>query len=157
MNKVIFLDIDGVLNTTGDKNLLYDMIDELKLNYLISLSNNTNSSIIITSDRRVYEDERKDIDLIFSSRTKDYSYLSLKRTDRLRSDEIIRYLNNNKVDNFVILDDNDLGYSDNELLKNHFIDTSKNGFLIEEFEEAYKILGGDRYEENYTSKELYKR
>ena len=157
MNKVIFLDIDGVLNTTGDKNLLYDLIDELKLNYLISLSNNTNSSIIITSDRRVYEDERKDIDLIFSSRTKDYSYLSLKRTDRLRSDEIIRYLNNNKVDNFVILDDNDLGYSDNELLKNHFIDTSKNGFLIEEFEEAYKILGGDRYEENYTSKELYKR
>ena len=51
--KIIIFDIDGVLNTFGDKELINNIFDKKKLERLIKLSNETHSKIIITSDRRL--------------------------------------------------------------------------------------------------------
>ena len=138
---IIFLDIDGVLNTIGDTNLISNTFEFNKLMKLVKLSNETNSKIIITSDRRTFIEEREMIDDIFNSYNMNYDYLSLKRTHRKRSDEILYYLSNNpNITNYVILDDNDLGYSDNNILSSHFIDCFKNGFSEEELIKAVELL-----------------
>jgi len=138
---IIFLDIDGVLNTIGDTNLISNTFEYNKLMRLVKLSNETNSKIIIISDRRTFIEEREMIDDIFNSYNLNYDYLSLKRTHRKRSDEILYYLSNNPdITNYVILDDNDMGYSENSALASHFIDCYKNGFDEEEYEKATEIL-----------------
>lgn len=138
---IIFLDIDGVLNVVGDTKLINKTFEYDKLMRLIKLSNETNSKIIITSDRRIFIDERIMIDDIFNSYNMNYDYLSIKRTHRKRSDEILYYLSNNpNITNYVILDDNDLGYSDNSILSSHFVDCYKNGFGEEEFKKGIELL-----------------
>ena len=138
---IIFLDIDGVLNKLGDTNLINKTFEYNKLMRLIKLSNETNSKIIITSDRRTFIEERIMIDDIFNSYNMNYDYLSLKRTHRKRSDEILYYLSNNPIiTNYVILDDNDMGYSENSALSSRFLDCYKNGFSEEEYEKAINIL-----------------
>ena len=141
MSKVIFLDIDGVLNTTGDKKLINNMVEESKLNNLVNLINNTQSVLVVISDRRLLEDERLNIESIFDNFEILVKYLSLKRTHRKRSDEVLYYLNNHKdITNYVILDDNDLGYSEDIVLYPHFINTYKNGFGEDEYNKAIIIL-----------------
>ena len=66
-------------------------------------------------------------------------YLSLKRTHRKRSDEIIYYMNNKHITNYVILDDCDIGYSDS-ILRDHFVNTHKNGFDMYKYNEALEVL-----------------
>ncbi len=139
--KIIFLDIDGVLNTFGDKELINNIFEKNKLERLIKLSNETHSKIIITSDRRIHRDERLLIDDAFDRYNALIDYLSYKILYRNRSDEIIYYLNHNQnITNYVILDDNDLGYSQNQELSNHFINTYKNGFGNTEYNLAKNIL-----------------
>ena len=137
---VIFLDIDGVLNTNGDINLIENTFELNKLKLLIKLSEETNSKIVIISDRRTLESEREMIGRVFYNHGVNIDYLSLKRTHRKRSDEILYYLDNNDVNKHVILDDNDLGYSKNNELRRHFINTYDNGFTNKEYEQAKVIL-----------------
>jgi hypothetical protein len=138
---IIFLDIDGVLNIVGDNSLIEKTFEYNKLMRLIKLSNETDSKIIITSDRRTFAEEREMIDDIFNSYNMNYDYLSLKITHRKRSEEILYYLSNNSnIINYVILDDNDLGYSENIAIKSHFIDCYNNGFGEVEYEKALEIL-----------------
>ena len=140
---IIFLDIDGVLNTLGDTNLINKTFEYNKLMRLIKLSNETNSKIIITSDRRTFIEEREMINDILNSYNMNYEYLSIKKTHRKRSDEILYFLSNNlNITNYVILDDNDLGYSENNALFSHFIDCYKNGFSEIEYDKAIEILKG---------------
>ena len=139
--KIIFLDIDGVLNTFRDKELINNIFEKKKLERLIKLSNETHSKIIITSDRRIHFDERLLIDEAFDRYNALIDYLSYKVLYRNRSDEIIYYLNHNQnITNYVILDDNDLGFSQNQELSNHFINTYKNGFGNTEYNLAKNIL-----------------
>ena len=137
---IIFLDIDGVLNTLGDTNLIENTFELNKLKLLIKLSEETNSKIVVTSDRRTLESEREMIGKVFYNYGVNIDYLSLKRTHRKRSDEILYYLKNNDVNNYVILDDNDLGYTENNELSSHFINTYDNGFTQLEYEKAKVIL-----------------
>ena len=142
---IIFLDIDGVLNTIGDVNLISKTFEYNKLMRLIKLSKETNSKVIITSDRRTFIEEREMIDDFFKSYDLNYDYLSIKRTHRKRSDEILYYLSNNpNITNYVILDDNDLGYSENIALKSHFIDCYNNGFSEVEYDKAFKLLNATK-------------
>ena len=141
---VVFLDIDGVLNTNGDKVLIENTFELNKLNNLIILLNNTNSELVIISDRRLILDERLMIERVFDNYEIFVNYLSYKRTHRKRSDEILFYLNNhNDISNYVILDDIDLGYSEDNILSSHYINTYKNGFTYDEYNMAIEILNKD--------------
>lgn len=154
--KTIFLDIDGVLNTFGDKKLINNMVEESKLNNLVNLINNTNSELVVISDRRLLEDERLNIESIFDKYEILVNYLSLKRTHRKRSDEVLYYLNNHKdITEYVILDDNDLGYSEDIILRSHFINTYSNGLTIEECIKALGILNSKtNYQLNINNKTI---
>ena len=68
------------------------------------------------------------------------NYLSFKRTHRKRSDEIIYFLDNHLCNTYIILDDNDLGYSENVITSVHFINTYKNGFGYDEYIKGLNIL-----------------
>ena len=139
--KVVFLDIDGVLNTNGDKVLIENTFELNKLTNLINLLNNTNSELVIISDRRLILDERLMIERVFDNYEIFVNYLSYKRTHRKRSDEILFYLNNhNNISNYVILDDIDLGYSEDNILSSHYINTYKNGFTYDEYIKAIEII-----------------
>ena len=139
--KTIFLDIDGVLNSTGDENLIENTFDKDRICLVRYLSIITNSKIIIISDRRIYEEERNMIDKVFNEYKINYDYLSLERTHRKRSDEIKYYLGNHKdITNYVILDDCDSGYSTDTELVNHFVNTNKNGFNQDMCDKAFNIL-----------------
>ena len=56
--KYIFLDIDGVLNAPGDKNLIEGIIEPNKYNLLKSLISKTKSKVVIISSRRLYKEDR---------------------------------------------------------------------------------------------------
>lgn len=121
MKNIIFLDIDGVLNSSNSKELILNIIDLNKLYLLYKLVNITNSEIIIISSRRRYESERNDLIYCFKQYDLNISFIPNDINYRNRSDEILKYLENRKYNNFVILDDLDLGYSNNKLLNDHFI------------------------------------
>ena len=140
MNKIVFLDIDGVLNTQGDKFLIENTFEENKLKNFIKFLIDTNSDLVVISDRRLIADERLMIDSVFDKYLIVVNYLSFKRTHKKRSDEILYYLSNHKYINYVILDDNDLGYSEDNILKSHFVNTYINGFTKEEYNMAMEIL-----------------
>ncbi len=154
MNNIIFLDIDGVLNTTGDFNLIENTFEEEKLNNIIKLIKNTDSSLVVISDRRLVKEERIMIDKVFDEYNVLVNYLSFNRTHRKRSDEIVDYLNSHEYSYFVILDDNDLGYSNNQLLKDHFVDTYKNGFTDIEYKKALILLNVNTNYELFINNKL---
>ena len=141
-DKCIFLDIDGVLNATGDTDLIENTFSKKKMEYLKQIIDEcSNVDIIITSDRRIYEIERKMIDKAFNQFNLPISYLSLKRIHKKRSEEVMWYLNGHQeVKHYVILDDNDLGYTSNEVLINHFIDTFPYGLSDTLVNEIINIL-----------------
>lgn len=121
MKNIIFLDIDGVLNSSNSKELILNIIDLNKLKMLAKLINLTDSEIIIISSRRRYESERNDLIYCFKQYDLNISFIPDDINYRNRADEILKYLENRKYNTFVILDDLDLGYSNNELLNDHFI------------------------------------
>ena len=65
MTKFVFLDIDGVLNTTGDKELISNTFEKKKLENLVELLRTTDSILVVTSDRRLIEEERLMIEDVF--------------------------------------------------------------------------------------------
>lgn len=140
MDKIVFLDIDGVLNTQGDKNLIYDTFEINKLNLLVKLLRITEAELVIISDRRLIKEEREMIEKVFDDYEIIVNYLSYKRTHRKRSDEILYFLNNNICNKYIILDDNDLGYSENNIISKHFINTYNNGFGYDEYVKGIELL-----------------
>lgn len=144
MNKIVFLDIDGVVNTFGDKELIANTFEKNKLETVIELLLLTDAKLVIISDRRLLSEERIMIENVFDEYKILVNYLNFKRTHKNRSDEILEYLNDNPCEQFVILDDNDLGYTESEILKPHFLDTYKQGFTRELFFKATIILSFNR-------------
>ena len=124
--KVIFLDIDGVLNTSQtfiDINNEYKKtgirrveIDLSRVELLSNIVQETNSVIVLSSSWRVFgkminntftplNDKMKSLIEIF----KKYNLLIHDITpydkNRIRQNEILSWLENKNVDSFVILDD----------------------------------------------------
>lgn len=93
----------------------------------------------------MYAIERKNIDEIFALVNIKVQYLSLERTYKRRSDEIIWYLNKHpEINKYVILDDNDLGYSNNQTLNKHFIDTFPDGINPTMFNIIIDVINNKR-------------
>lgn len=139
--KYIFLDIDGVLNAPGDKNLIEGIIEPNKYNLLKSLISKTKSKVVIISSRRLYKEDRdlllKALDDIYD----DISFISNKLTSKYRKDEINDFLSNNPCLNYVILDDVDCNYSEDSLMVKHYVPVDGIlGFAVEDYMKALKIL-----------------
>ena len=139
--KYIFLDIDGVLNAPGDKNLIEGIIEPNKYNLLKSLISKTKSKVVIISSRRLYKEDRdlllKALDDIYA----DLMFISNKLTSKYRKDEINDFLSNNPCLNYVILDDVDCNYSEDSLMVKHYVPVDRIlGFTVEDYMKALKIL-----------------
>ena len=155
-NRIIFLDIDGVLNTNESCNngifLLPDLVKRVN-----TLAWFTDSSIVISSTWRKRKDAIKYIKYAFSIFNFDadfnenqlpWEYTTLgaymERLGLNRADFIVEYLRDFKIDDFVIIDDNDYfwqiaGLSDNVVQTNpHY------GFTEDDFDKAAKIMGRER-------------
>ena len=128
-NKIIvFLDIDGVMNSSKGKGPYYADMEEEKLFLLKKLIDDTNSSgIVLTSDRRysnVYMKHFIDVLDMFNIKYLGMTRLPLDyKVDPYdnRGRQIQDYITNSKEDisSIVILDDNDDGIS--KLFPDEFI------------------------------------
>ena len=144
--KVIFLDIDGVLNTskTFKDNYIYFKetgirrlnIDEERVKILSNIINKTGAKIVISGILRinlfkgrngfVTSDQHTQglLDLFDKYDIEIYDVTPVDK-DRIRQNEINYYLSLNEVEEFVILDDNsqDLtDFIDKELVKTNFFE-----------------------------------
>ena len=144
--KLIFLDIDGVLNSaTGKEPYVSDMeVEKLKL--LKKLIDDSGSSgVVITSDRRYSKVDMKNKLAAFAKHNipvvGETRFPNQDDFDDNRGKQILDYLStsNEDVERIVILDDNDDGISN--IFKEDFIQTSHYQGLNEEiFLKAIKIL-----------------
>ncbi len=145
--KLIFLDIDGVLNSaTGREPYVSDMEME-KLKLLKKLIDDTGSSgVVITSDRRYSKIDMKHKTEAFDQ----FEIYIVGETRRPNQDDlednrgkqIMDYLSSSKedIDRIVILDDNDDGISnffeEEFILVNRFF-----GLNEDAYQKALEILG----------------
>ena len=138
--KVIFLDIDGVLNTsesikqskehylkTGE---IISQISENKIQILSKIINETNAKIVLsslwklhfikTNDGKIIPKNKK-AELLIKLLNK-YSLeiydITPNNNTRNRTLEILEYIKNNNIDSFIIIDDEDNGLK--EIFKEHF-------------------------------------
>lgn len=160
MNKVIFLDIDGVLNSQNtfrdnheyvkffirnmngsiDDEMVYTMLDiDLdKVFMLRDICNLTGAKVVVSSSWR-----RLNKYSLFEERLTSLGVPIVGVTPFIgnnRGDEIRKYLEDNKVDDFVILDD-DI-FSDFKELENYLVKTGfyEDGLTDEISKEVVRVL-----------------
>lgn len=147
--KIIFLDIDGVLNHSGSKVFFENScLKELK-----RVCSKTGAKIVLISSwKEVYKPmyidrpERKMFDTVF---TKKNGLELVGVTKNLgdgdnRGQEVLDYLNeHNHIDSFVVLDDTNYGYS--SIFGERYIQTSwNNGGLNREYaNRVIQVLKGE--------------
>ena len=155
--KIVFLDIDGVLNSLNYRRRMgmqyfSDMIDRRKMPLLKKIVEATNAKIVLSTTWRKYWNEGEsqldpageNINRIFG----EYGMSVYSKTPVLensgRAAEIKAWLRRNPyVEGFVILDDKDFGWPAD--LRAHFIRTDLNGDGLEEAQvrEAIAVLNGN--------------
>ena len=155
--KILFLDIDGVLNSDAFADYMLeednvdifneDMLDERAIIQLKKIIMATDAEIVLSSSWRWYKDTRdkvhrqlqaKDIDFV------DTTPLEID-TAMSRGMEIKAWLDEHpEVERFVILDDDDLRIQ--EYLPYHVKTTFRYGLTREKAAEAIQILNGETNE-----------
>ena len=144
--KLIFLDIDGVLNSASGKGPYESDMEISKLLLLKKLIDETKTSgVVLTSDRRSSEIDTNNKIKVFNKyciyikgiirnqNKEDFNDSRGKQIKDYLEDTIL------KIDKFIILDDNDYGIS--ELFKDNFIlINSYFGFNEEDFKKALLLL-----------------
>lgn len=133
-DRIIFLDIDGVLNTEHSKGKGINIIED-KVAILSQITAATNSTIVLTSTWRHnisrtllgYKGENKDTKLLLQlfkqhGITKFTIFPNIPGKNR--SERINNYIAKYKVNKFVILDDEDFGFDvfckDGQFIKTEF-------------------------------------
>lgn len=151
--KIVFLDIDGVLNCEGSRSRCvgYRGIDDKKVENLAKIVKATGAEIVLISTwkdgwcktDKVYQgmmanylDKKlKKQGLTALDKTRDYigeRYLS-------RGEGILEYLTRHQVENYVVLDDFQFDYDSCGLTENYVKTDNYNGGLTEEL--AEKAIG----------------
>lgn len=157
--KVIFLDVDGVLNTSKTFERVYETfnntkerileIDLFRLEYLKKIIDETNSKIVLSSTWRMFfrkvnnkiipinEIGKQFYDALKSYNIEIYDILSF-RNDINREQLIIDWLSKNEVESFIIIDDEVSMF--NKLL-NRLIKTSKvkNDMMLTNMEDCFGL------------------
>ena len=163
MKKIVFLDIDGVLNSyfwnENHQREISDgtLIDESKIILLCKLIADTNAEIILHSGWKYWFDSdlkplRKEAEnlrtllekegLTIAGVTPDHATDEIRESKKfslVKAGEILAWLGqHNDVDNWVVLDDLDLH---NEKIGMHQVKTDQRvGLTIEDVEKAKSIL-----------------
>lgn len=155
--KIIFLDIDGVLNFKECNSIFdeYYFVDDEKLMILKEIINQTGAKVVLSSDWKIgwiHRDEG-----IVSPKSKRFIALEEKMNEfgitlfsktpignqDYRGDEIkswIEQWGGEKIENFVIIDDmDDMRPYKNKLVKTSFL---KGGLQYAHMEKAIEILNG---------------
>ena len=165
MSRVIFLDIDGVLNSNFGNNEhqieISDgtLIDEEKIKLLAYLVRETNSEIILHSGWRFWFDSElkplcKEADKLVELLEKEDLHIKgvtpnltteeirqAKKFSLVKADEILLWINlHNDVAEWVVLDDLDLH---NTQIEQHQVKPDQTvGLTLENVKQAVKILMG---------------
>ena len=135
---IIFLDIDGVMNSTEDR-FSTELENRDYWIRLKRLTNETNSAIVLSSSWRIIER----LTNLVKKRLKEYDIKYIDKTPYLsgRGNEIKMWLEstNIKVDKFVIIDDEISDIVD--LFPNNVVKTDMyKGLQDDDVEKAIKIL-----------------
>lgn len=156
--KVIFLDIDGVLNTQEtfieihkvwkETGLRVPPIDKDMIKNLKELVEETKAKIVLTSSWKSYFDdnmialnkEGEDFLEVFYENNL-YIYDKLRKPSHYRGSEILEYLKDNPIESFVILDDETFNYEELNII-DKLVQTSfmKGGFTKDHKDIAIKKL-----------------
>lgn len=151
--KVVFLDIDGVLNCQSSQSRCgaYIGIDNDKVKRLRKIVEATNARIVLVSSwrsgwERVYKDDQNELANYLDRKLKrERLYILDKTTDSVwnRGEGIIKWISTHKVDSFIILDDEKFDYADcgiiSRLVKTSFYDDN-GGLQDEHVELAIDLL-----------------
>ena len=163
MRRIIFLDIDGVLNSNFWNNAhqkeISDgtLIDEEKVRLLSILIKRTNANIVLHSgwkywfdqDLRPLRPEAENLAMMFTEEglliediTPDHSTEEIRRDKKfslVKADEILAWLEEHEdVDNWIVIDDLDLHSREIEL---HQVKTDPStGLTIDDVYKAEKML-----------------
>lgn len=139
--KIIFLDIDGVLNVFSNM-ALGVLLDQTRVAMMRLLAESTNSKIVVSSTWRRHKDCIDRLCDFGLSRGLFHDDWRTTLDDlECRGDQIQLWLNEHSdVTNFVIIDD------DSDMLESqmpHFVKTSMEaGFTNKHFQQAVGILNG---------------
>lgn len=150
--KVIFLDVDGVLNRLDGMfyrtDVGYDLnkntyppypLDKEKIKMVMKLARETNAKIVLSSswrreDKGITKLKHFGLDIFDTTYKKSYAK---------REETIKHYLKSNVVDNYVILDDNsDYFFTDIEIAKHALTIDAYDGLTDSDIEKARDILNG---------------
>lgn len=156
--KILFLDVDGVLNciNTKDKCGIYMGIEDAKVKVLKEIIDETNAVIVLSSDwkygwhkekaNKVFQDEPanyldnklKKQNLVIIDKT--YEYYASERGKGIKEFLNLMERQKQEVENFVILDDRLFDFEKEGLLE-HFVHTDFKEGLNEDYKnKAIKIL-----------------
>lgn len=155
--KVIFLDIDGVLNEEKSRSRCcgYKGIDDKKVGNLASIVNATGAKIVLIS---TWKDDWRKADKARQGMMANYLDKKLKKqgltvfdkTESVgkasgfhlsRGEGILQFLSTHTVEKYVILDDYQFDYDGCGLTGNYVKTDNKNGGLTEELsQKAIEIL-----------------
>ena len=127
--KLIFLDIDGVLNTLGNHTQRSCKIDTDKLRLVCGLSKRCRAEIVISSYWRL--SAMNDIKKLFSSEGIEILGATTALSGNKRQKEILDFMDKieDHIEGYVILDDNRYYRKD---AKQHLVLTSSSKGLTEE-------------------------
>ena len=165
MSNVIFLDVDGVLNSKFWDNEHHreisngKYIDPEAVKLLGSLVKRTNAKIILHSGWRFWFDETmkplrpeaeffanamKKVEITIAGVTPDLTTEEIRKTKKfslVKADEILLWLKENPSDNWVVLDDLELHNS--EITKHQVKTDAEVGLTTKDVEKATAILLSD--------------
>jgi hypothetical protein len=122
--KVIFLDIDGVCNcsSTTDRLGRYTGIDQDKVDLLKDIVDKTDAYIVVSSTWRIHKEFMEYLEKrLGEDLWKRYLGDTINILYGTRFEEIDDWLSKNKVDNFIVLDDDHIDSLIN--FDKHFVQT----------------------------------
>lgn len=140
-NKIIFLDIDGVLNTKDWVEKKTSWVDENKVRLLASLCDITGAKIVLSTSWReilLEPDVIGEESAFFKAVQlfKEYNLEILGMTPKLetREQEIMAYITSNNIRSWVVFDDKDLK------IQNLVRTDNTIGLTVEDCEKGMSIL-----------------
>ena len=163
MRKIIFLDVDGVLNCSTSKSFCIDDdgrvikgVDSDKVKRLAKIVESTGAQIILSSDwkdrwNKYYTSSKPSHAKYLDNHLYKKGRLTIKdktpntsKGSWFRGEEILSYLRSHKdVENYVILDDRFFeDFSIKEISEHLVLTGYKVGLTDADVEKAIKILGG---------------